>query len=100
MLKPAPAAVPFTATTSGAAMRAKREVAAWRFVVISLSSDGSRSPCGRERLEVAARAEHLARAREQHRAHARILVAADRHLHQLAREREIDRVGGVGPVRA
>jgi ABC-type lipoprotein export system ATPase subunit len=51
---------------------------------------------GSEGLEVAAGAEHLPRAREQHRAHGRVVVAADGDVHQFATEREIDRVGRVG----
>src|SRR5262245_10369159 len=43
-LMPAPAAVPFTAVTSGARMRSRRDVAAWRYVVSSSSAAGRSLP--------------------------------------------------------
>ena len=55
-------------------------------------------PCGLHGAEVAARAEHLARRREQHGADRRIFIDLDRRVHQLAAHLEIQGIGRVGPV--
>jgi predicted short-subunit dehydrogenase-like oxidoreductase (DUF2520 family) len=51
-----------------------------------------------ERFQIAARAEHLARAVNQHGAHVGILAASTRGVAELACEIQVDSICRVGPV--
>ena len=63
--------------------------------------DVSRQFVGRlrgEAFEIAARAEHLARAAQQHCADRAIVGASPRRVPNLRCQLEIDSIGGIGPI--
>ena len=94
---PAPAALPCTAPTTGASPRTRLVIAEWSGARISAQVGGEVVTTG-EALEVAAAAEHLAGPRQQHDPGPRIGSDRERGGQQVLRQRQVDPVGGVGPV--
>ena len=89
---PPPAAIPFTAVTTGARIRAKREKVPCSQMVISLRTGAEPVGLVRERLEVSSRAEHPPDGIHDKDPDRGILVAANGDVHHLLAHVDMERV--------